>query len=488
MLFLASFLSTTITIDPPPDVLYAMSEGVRLDEPVVGDFDFDGYDDLAWTGSGAADLPDVGVFVARGGPSGLPAVPDLAWRPDDGLDGEENAQIAAADVNSDGLVDLIVGSPGPLFSTTTAGQIAVHLGSSSGLSTTPSSVIVGDPGAVLGAGLRAVGDVDGDGYADMAVGRTLSGAPDLGWELYRGAPDGQLVYSGFLFQAFDVLGADFTGDGLSDLAVADHGDGVVSLWPGSSAGLPSAPAWTLADASLWLARADLTGDGVVDLGVYGNDLKGRADLDWYDLTTLGTAPVTTQIVPAMGRADGLGDLDGDGLDDWAVHSPQHATRILLGSDPTVSVADYDIASSTYTEGTHWQWAAVGDFDADGCDDLVLQVHALWTVFSGYYGSLYDDDALMGVWMCPVARIGGSTGIDTAGDTGTPGGTGPQTSATSDTTSTSTSDDAAGEDKPEDGASTDGDCGCATGRPAGAWMALGLLAVLRRRRRVGAESA
>ncbi|MEW1690154.1 N-acetylmuramoyl-L-alanine amidase [Streptomyces sp. NPDC091265] len=129
----------------------------------TGDFDHDGFQDAALTfrtADGAYPL-----VVARGSASGLHT--DSATV----LDGEGGRALATGDVNGDGYADLSVGRP----ASSESGEIVTHFGSSNGLETTEKAVIdTGDldpsgVGSEAGTSL-AMGDTDGDGYADLLVG------------------------------------------------------------------------------------------------------------------------------------------------------------------------------------------------------------------------------------------------------------------------------------------------------------------------------
>ncbi len=89
-----------------------------------------------------------------------------------------------------------------------------------------------EPDDGFGSAVAAIGDVDGDGIQDLAVGATGSG-PDEGrhgaiWILFRG-PRGEIVrhrragHSGFFGRALAELG-DLDGDGTPDLAVGAFAD------------------------------------------------------------------------------------------------------------------------------------------------------------------------------------------------------------------------------------------------------------------------
>ena len=232
----------------------------------------------------------------------------------------------AGDVDGDGFGDVIV----TLWK---AGAAQIFHGSAAGVATTPLNTINYAPqsGAHAAAG---IGDINGDGYADIAIGvENLQGGPDHVYLFYGGAkgvssspavtltgPTGQLY-------GIDIypLG-DIDGDHLADFEVATQNDDTAYIYFGSAtAGVrnPTAPL-TYAGAAnsrygFSASAGDVNGDGLSDFLLGG----GAADL--YLGQKGGNPTVQSIAMPSSGHA-GLfgnvvgvcGDLNHDGYADLVI--------------------------------------------------------------------------------------------------------------------------------------------------------------------------
>ncbi|MCP4916206.1 MAG: hypothetical protein GY913_04730 [Proteobacteria bacterium] len=293
-------------------------------------------------------------------------------------------------------------------------------------------------GQALGAG-----DFDGDGLGDVLIGAryedTGAGNDNRGWVgIVTGTDTGSLEYADLLSwrgsEDNDELGetlsglGDTDGDGIDDLAMGAQGVADPTVWvlPGGSliGGEPGDEAVLSVRHSandgwggmeVWEA-GDLDGDGLNEVLIsymYEQGWQGTAWVFEGGVTGEGLAVADADITwggPEDGgyawmgeQAAGVGDYDGDGLDDVllgasiAGGSNTGAAYLMLGGTGDGSVDD--VAHLTIEGGdvTTYVGAGVagGDLDGDGRAELLVGAGAYGYVFAyddGLSGTVTDGDA------------------------------------------------------------------------------------------------
>ncbi|GLZ77106.1 hypothetical protein Afil01_19130 [Actinorhabdospora filicis] len=285
--------------------------------------------------------------------------------------------LASGDFNGDGYADLAVAAPGESDGAAESGMAEILYGSANGLATMGSTSIWSRAAARLTLGWSlAAGDFDGDGRDDIALG--APGTSGGGVEVYSGTPTGP-VWKTWLRPVGDPVAGerfgwslatgDIDGDHFDDLAVGAPGDtgdkgwstGAVLVYKGGRNGLPVDPRQRISketpgvpgtagkyepstgdgadEFGLEVALADFNGDGRDDLAasapgslVSGVTDAGTVTILYSDGSKLGTAGAaeisqdTPGIVGLPGDNDffgdnlAAGDSNGDGRADLAVFS------------------------------------------------------------------------------------------------------------------------------------------------------------------------
>jgi hypothetical protein len=350
------------------------------------DVNGDGFADVL-VGAIGSTYPRAGAaYLYMGGGGGVSSTPVTIASPA-GFNGIFGYSVASAgDVNGDGFGDAIVGAYG---ANSGDGAACLYLGSGYGLSTTP-TVLLGPArlGGQLGYSVASVGDVNGDGYADVAIGMAHVNQTAGQVSLYFGGPAGlDPAHSTTLPGPGDTGGyfgwsparaADINGDGFGDFIIAAPGAGgtgqaYIYLGSASGSGLTSpivmkGQAMGFSEFGV-VAMGDINADGYAD-AVFGYT-SGMPSLVHVRLgSAAGLAPVSATIPISVGNG-ALADINGEGFSDLvtgASNGPGGDINVLLGSAGGLSTAITTFAgpNEAFTPPV-----AAGDINGDGFADIVV---------------------------------------------------------------------------------------------------------------------
>ena len=297
----------------------------------------------------------------------------------------------AGDVDGDGVDDLLVGEPFYFQSgsLTYQGRVSLVDGATHAVIRTHEGTQAQE---MLGTAIAGVGDMDGDGLADYAIGswnyasNGLSGNGDV--VVHRGS-DGGVLWSveGTVtnqYVGFSVAGVgDVDGDGKPDVLVGDY-NGVVNLYgaTGSVIYTLSGQASSLFGYSL-ASCGDVDGDGLRDLliGAPGYS-SGSPTIPFCGGAYVFSAATGAQLFVVEGDAQndslgrsvsGVGDVDGDGVPDLLAGSyTSFGNGSLSGMVRVASGATGATIRTTYGDGVNdrlgWALVGLGDLDQDGVPD------------------------------------------------------------------------------------------------------------------------
>lgn len=167
----------------------------------LGDLNGDGVDDFAVAGPGSYGGWDVGkVYIYYGNPSGTPT---SAFDANESLvspikyDWFGNSVANAGDFNGDGMTDLIVGAPGTNWQglenvTFESGKSYIFLGSTNGYAAAPDITLNDDLNySLFGNFVNGRGDINNDGYDDVAVAAIQSNNFSGRVHIFMGSDDPQ---------------------------------------------------------------------------------------------------------------------------------------------------------------------------------------------------------------------------------------------------------------------------------------------------------
>lgn len=212
------------------------------------------------------------------------------------------------------------------------------------------------------SGVSMPGDLDGDGFGDLVFWSHELPGPEV-VDCEHGCPGFErlvlsIAYGGPRFRSRGALTTDATLVG-----------------------------WYLNGARSWVEPAgDLDGDGLMDVlvNVTGDCQQGNVFTLYGGPRRTGTSEIRD--LPGVlrerdacgdfGRATGVGDLDGDGFDDFVVAAPDADASYLFYGSATRPAArrsedDADAVLVTGLEDGIGPARAVGDVNGDGRADLLI---------------------------------------------------------------------------------------------------------------------
>ena len=412
----------------------------------IGDINNDGYDDLLLGGPSSS-----AALIVYGGPNGSKSL--VSTNPVSAADGVliagpgstffGGAVDSAGDFNGDGYTDLLIGAQGVGV---TAGDAYILFGSASGFPTDATTLngsngfrITGEANTSFGSRLASIGDINNDGYDDVAInagGNIGSGTDGAAYILFGRAGGFTANFNvsalngsnGFKVLApsgdqrrveFDT--ADVNGDGIDDLImgmryvdVAASNAGAIYVVYGKTTGFGST-----------LSVGDVTGaNGFRITGVATNDTFGN-------------------------DVSNAGDVNGDGFDDIIIGAPyaddggnnSGTVYVVFGAaggiSPSINLttmtADqgFKIVGPSASAFVGLTVAGIGDVNNDGLDDMAFRgtstgpvyvIYGQWVTrnFAGTVGddnftALGGDDTLYGLTGKDILRGAGGADFIYGGD-------------------------------------------------------------------------
>lgn len=373
----SSVVTLSITIPSPVD-------GDRFGATVstAGDLNGDGLTDLVIGAPGrASGTGEVHLYYGRIG--SLSPSPNRTLAAPAGTTSFGAAVNTAGDLNGDGLSAIIVGAPTTDGAGTLRGRALLYAGAATPVQATANLSLsrAGQPRSVaFGHSFTAAGDLNGDGFGDVAIAAPNSDAVYL---LYgaRGGLDPSVLTPTLTLTETGRFGAsmsgagDINGDGYDDLiisaptlAISGTNQGRVYAYLGGSDGLNLEPVWMMDGespgdqfgASVAMV-GDVNSDGYMDVligapsytapGITDTLRIGKAYLYYgspdppYLSTTPAWVVLGTAAEEQVGRAvAAAGDLNGDGIADLVLSAQRTVTV-----SPTLQVIGEAMSSTVVAQ-------------------------------------------------------------------------------------------------------------------------------------------
>jgi len=322
--------------------------------------------------------------------------------------------ITVAKLSSNLYCDLIVGQgnvPSDLVNNKGLGRIYIYKGPSIFSSSTPKE-LWGPYGYHIGKAVALAGYVNNDNYRDIIT----SGEGDV--IIFYGSASGfssdsyKIIEEGNDQSAFSIAGGgDVNGDGYDDIAISDPNSdyGIVKVYLGKPDGIEDDP-WLIYNPNpiqhpdelkgfgFQVAMEDVNRDGISDIivtdiyvGISNTEQTGavyifygkKSNIYFFEVPTYNVV-YGTQKWDRIGKSLTVGDFDGDGLIDIAtgngdtrggdnVH--RGIVAIYKGTSESITKEPIrELVGRDYDGPNIGMNLVSGDFDKDGNDELISTGH------------------------------------------------------------------------------------------------------------------
>jgi hypothetical protein len=175
--------------------------------------------------------------------------------------------------------------------------------------------------------------------------------------------------------SFALVAADFDGDGRADVLdgrtlhqpMSPFESGTLNLYlhnGGAGTGYGAATSTPAGIEPLYLAAADINGDGLPDV-VSASDDDGQLSVYLSQITAPGTFAAALQLASPGASQVAIADLNGDGLPDLVAADYGVNVFVQDVANPGTFLAPFSLSAGGAS------WVASGDLNDDGLPDLVV---------------------------------------------------------------------------------------------------------------------
>ncbi len=207
-------------------------------------------------------------------------------------------------------------------------------------------------------------DFNGDGIIDLAVANEISTDVSILLGTGTGSFGNAINFNvGVGHNPQTVISSDFNGDGKVDLATANYSNDISVLLGNGNGSFGAATSFTAGTTTQSLISEDINGDGKKDLVVVNEGSNNISVLLGTGTGSFGAA--TNFAVGSFPYSVCSGDFNGDGKADLAVANYNSSISVLLGTGIV------SFSTTSFLAGTGPRSIITGDFNGDTNLDLAV---------------------------------------------------------------------------------------------------------------------
>jgi hypothetical protein len=250
-------------------------------------------------------------------------------------------------------------------------------------------------------------DFNGDGFADVialsSVRPVVSPNPS-NLKVFLASAPGVFAAPVFTPDGFDPLylaSADLNGDGLLDVVSASFDDGALAVFFNNktSPGSFNPPLVLNSRGASQLAIADMNGDGLQDL------VSADFNVSLFVQTSPGTFAAPISLFAGGANWVALGDLNGDGANDVAL-TDNVGVKVLMHTG-AASTTTFAAPVTVFTQTANFNVIganiiAIADVNGDGLNDLIITDPGPTGGMSPAVFVLLQNPASHGTFLTPVS--------------------------------------------------------------------------------------
>lgn len=294
----------------------------------------------------------------------------------------------SGDVNDDGFDDII-------FANYSENCVDIILGNT--ILNNQIDYTIRNSASYFGSSVSINGDFNGDGFDDILVGACLDASnniyPGKAFLYYGGTtldtiPD--ITFSGEIdgeqFGTKVQFVGDLNNDGFDDIAIGAYNSGIVYVFYGNKSDENNPDLILESESPLFnnaiSSAGDLNNDGFDDLIYIGSPYRSDSNDQFNDIYIFygGEKMIPKPDLIIQNRINGLGlayhvngssDLNNDGYNDLLVHVGGKNLFVYFGSKQMDNKLDYIINNSENSNSNVYSYSLLGDTNKDNNQELLV---------------------------------------------------------------------------------------------------------------------